>query len=256
MLKGKRALVTGATGGLGLAIARKLAQAGCSVMLHGIESEADFAEFLRNEPWPAGYCRADLTEEAAPAMLVERTNAVLGGIDILVNNAVVRHFAPIEQFDPQRWNAALAVNVSAAFHAARLTIPGMRAAGWGRIINMSSIYGARAVANRVDYITTKAALFGLTRAISIETVRDGITCNAVCPGSVLTPASEQRIQNEMTRTATPRPEAERNFLTGKQPSGRFVEADDVASLIVFLCSPAARDITGAILPVDGGWLAS
>ncbi|MEJ0015872.1 MAG: SDR family oxidoreductase [Acetobacteraceae bacterium] len=260
MLNGRHALVTGSTGGLGFAIGRALALAGCGVMFTGQESEAEVAPklgALREEA--AGdvhYRVADLSDEAGAAALVNSAMASLGSIDILVNNAVVRHFAPVEKFDVAHWNHSLAVNLSAAFHTIRLTVPGMRAAGWGRIINMSSVYGSRGAANRIDYVTTKTALLGLTRAVAMETLRDGITCNAVCPGSVHTPASEQRIMASVTEGALSREEAERDFLAGKQPSGRFVEANDVAALVVFLCGPAGRDITGATLPVDGGWLAS
>ncbi len=257
MLKGRRALVTGSTGGLGFAIAQALAQAGCDVMLHGLEPEPQIVRELSNATGQkTAYCRADLSQESGATMLMEHMFATLGGVDILVNNAVVRHFSPIDNFDVGHWNNALAVNLSAAFHTVRLSLPGMRASGWGRIINMSSIYASRATQNRIDYITTKSALLGFTRAVAIETLQDGITCNAVCPGAVHTPASERRIQDAMERNPTTRETTEREFLAGKQPSGRFVDASDVAALIVFLCGPAARDITGTTLPVDGGWLAS
>ncbi len=229
-------------------------------MFAGIEPEADVAAKLREvhgtAPGQPLYCRTDLSGEAGVTALVDAAVEGLGGIDILVNNAVVRHFGPIDSFDVAHWNRSLAVNPSAAFHTIRLAVPGMRAAKWGRIINMSSIYGSRGSVNRIDYVTTKTALLGLTRAVALETLHDGITCNAVCPGSVHTPASETRIRAAMADQALSREVAERDFLTGKQPSGRFVDADNVAALVVFLCGPAARDITGAALPVDGGWLAS
>ncbi len=148
------------------------------------------------------------------------------------------------------------MNLSAAFHTIRLALPLMRERGWGRIFNMTSVYGARAVANRIDYITTKAALAGMTRAVAMETINQGITCNAICPGSVLTPAIDTRVRALMQERALDRDEATRLFLAGKQPIGRFVDADHVADLLVFLCGPAGRDITGAVLPIEGGWLAS
>lgn len=204
----------------------------------------------------AQYCQADLSQEAGVAALIAATCARLGGIDILVNNAVVRHFAPVEAFAVADWERALAVNLSAAFHAIRLALPQMRASGWGRIVNMGSIYSNRATVNRVDYVTTKAAVLGLTRAVALETLQDGITCNAICPGAVRTPASERRINDAGAARQVSREQAERDFLTGKQPTGRFVAAEDIAALVVFLCGTAGRDITGAALPIDGGWLAS
>jgi len=186
---------------------------------------------------------------------VERALAHVGSVDVLVNNAVVRHFSPIEAFPTDAWEQALAVNVSAAFHCVRLLLPGMRARGFGRIFNMSSVYGSRGTVNRVDYVTTKSALLGFTRAVAMETVGQGITCNAVCPGSVRTPAIERRLE-EIVASGVGPAEAERRFLAGKQPNGRFIEAGHVAALVVFLCGEAGRDITGAMLPVEGGWLAS
>ena len=175
-----------------------------------------------------------------------------GAIDILVNNAVVRHTAPVEAFDPAVWDEGLAVNVSAAFHAIRLVIPAMKQAGWGRIINVSSIYGLRGAANRINYVTSKTALIGMTRAVAIETVAHGITCNAICPGTTETPVHEAAVESLMTE-GLPRAEAERRFFVGKQPTGRFIPAESVTALMVFLCRPEAADITGAALPIDGGW---
>lgn len=260
MLTGKRALITGSTGGLGLAIADGLARAGCDVILHGLEDDSIGDECCRklttDRPIAARYIRADLANEVGIQHLVEFAVDNDTGVDILVNNAVVRHFAPLESFPTAAWERALAVNVSAAFHLVRTALPGMRTRGWGRIINMSSVYGLRGTTNRIDYVTTKTALIGLTRAVAMETVGQGITCNAVCPGSVLTPAIDARVQRLVAETGKTRHEAEREFLAGKQPTGSFIAAEHVADLIVFLCTPSARDVTGAVLPVEGGWLAS
>jgi Dehydrogenases with different specificities (related to short-chain alcohol dehydrogenases) len=196
---------------------------------------------------------------SAPAgveQLIAATESRFGGIDILVNNVVVRHFARIDDFPTERWDQALAVNLSAAFHTIRLSLPGMRQRKWGRIINMSSVYGSFAIAERIDYVTTKTALLGLTRVVALETLDDEITCNAVCPGSVLTPYSEQRLQQMMAAEGLTREAAVEKFL-GRPPAGRALRAaENVAELIVFLCGPAGRDITGSSLPIDAGWLAS
>jgi 3-hydroxybutyrate dehydrogenase len=259
-MKGKAALVTGSSNGLGFAMAEGLARAGCNVVLHGLETPESMAgalaEFERKHDVSAIYLQADLTDPAAIARLVSGARERVGGIDILINNAVVRHFAPIEDFPAERWNAALAVNLSAAFHAIQLSLPDMRARGWGRIFNMTSVYGSRATANRVDYVTTKTALLGLTRAVAVETLHQGVTCNAICPGSVQTPNIDSRIAQLMNEQDLERDAAVKQFLTGKQPTGVFVDAAHVADLVVFLCSDAGSQITGAMMPMEGGWLAS
>lgn len=258
-LRGKSALVTGSTGGIGLAIAQALASQGCAVLLHGLEDEAQVADALRAVQAagaPAAYLQADLQEPRAIDQLVAATQERFGSLDVLVNNAVTRHFAPLEAFPPEAWDRALAVNVSAPFHAARLALPGMRARGWGRIVNMTSVYGERGTANRIDYATSKAALAGMTRAIAAEVLGQGITCNSVCPGSVLTPNIEGRLQRLMAERDLDRESATREFLAGKQPVPRFIPADHVAQLVLFLCSEAAAEINGANLPMDSGWLAT
>jgi len=202
------------------------------------------------------YLAADLAQPSELAALIAAARARLGAIDILINNAVVRHFAPIEDFPVAQWDAALAVNVSAAFHATRLLLPDMRARGYGRIFNMTSVYGMRGTPNRVDYVTTKAALQGLTRAIAMENAHGDVTCHALCPGSMMTPASDQRVQELMAQSGLSRAAAEARFLDGKQPSGRFVATQSITQLLLLLCGPAGRDMNGAVLPIDGGWLAS
>lgn len=259
-LAGRTALVTGSTDGLGLAVADALACAGCSVMLNGLEPAAavqpKITALQERAGVPVLYSQADLASAQAVKALVEATIAGLGGIDILVNNAVVRHFAPIVDFPPDRWDAALAVNLSAAFHAIRLSLPGMRARNYGRIFNMTSVYGTRGTVDRVDYITTKSALLGLTRAVALENLEFDVTCHSICPGSVLTPNIEGRVLRLMEERDLSRETAEAMFLKGKQPGGRFVSAHSVTDLLVFLCGPIARDMTGAMLPVEAGWLAS
>jgi 3-hydroxybutyrate dehydrogenase len=256
-LAGKCAIVTGSTQGLGLTIARRLAAAGSHVVLHGLADAAAGAELRRSLERDHGvrawFSAADLRTPAAAETLVAEATREIGECDVLVNNAVVRHAAPVESFDATAWDEAMAVNLSAAFHLTRLAVPGMKRRGWGRIVNVSSIYGLIGAANRVGYVTTKTALIGLTRAVALETVGDGITCNAVCPGTIETPVHAAAIEAMSEHERIPRAEAERRFLASKQPTGRFIGADGVAALVAFLCGPDAADITGATLPVDGGW---
>ncbi len=218
-LAGRTVLITGSTQGLGQAAARRFSEAGCIVVNNGIVDGRVVGADLRR-----------------PADIDAMIKAA-GPIDIVVNNAVVRHQAPIEAFPADKWDEAIAVNLSAAFHTIRLTLPGMKARGWGRIINVSSIYGQRGAANRVGYVTTKTALIGMTRAIALEVVNTGVTCNAVCPGTVDVPMHQG------------------TDLTGKQPTGRLIPLDDVAALMLFLCGPNSDDINGSILPIDAAWSA-
>ena len=261
-LTGRSALVTGSTGGLGHALADRLAAEGSAVLLHGIadpeEGEALAREMAARHGVRALYRRADLARPAEiEALMAHAAEALEGGPDIVVNNAVVRHFGPVEALAPADWDADIAVNLSAAFHTIRLALPGMKRRGWGRILNMSSGYGLFGAAGRAGYVTTKTALIGLTRAVALETARDGITCNALCPGSVPTPTIEARIAAAMAaRGETDKDAAAAAYLADKQPTRRFIAPERVAALAAFLCGPDACDITGAAIPIDGGWSAS
>lgn len=254
MLKGKWVLVTGATAGLGLAVAESLAGAGANIVLHDLVEPKETRDRLRSRfGVEAVSVAADLSQRSSIETMMADLLGRLGAIDILVNNAVVRHFSPIEHFPPERWDEALAVNLSAPFHLIRLALPAMKQRHWGRIINMASIYSTRAVADRIDYVTTKTAILGMTRAVAIETARDGITCNALCPGTLPTPAIQARIEAAAAREGRSVDEATQDYLATRQPTGRFVAMEAVGGLAAFLCSPAAQDITGATLPIDGGW---
>jgi 3-hydroxybutyrate dehydrogenase len=259
LLTGKSALVTGSTQGLGRAAAMALSASGCHVVLNGIGEDAAIAD-MRGEIERAHrvrtlYDAADLRSPAQIERMVRRAIETFGSLDILVNNAVVRHAAPIEAFSPADWDDAIAVNLSAAFHTIRVALPEMKRRGFGRIVNVSSIYGLRGAPNRVGYVTSKTALIGLTRAVALETAGSGITCNAVCPGTADTPVHDATIQGAMEAQGLSRAEAERQLLTGKQPTARLIAAEGVAALITFLCGPDAADITGAALPIDGAWSA-
>lgn len=260
MLKDKCALVTGSTQGLGYAMAERLAAEGCHVMLNGFgdpaEIEAQRRHLEDNHGVRALHHGADLGVPGQIADLVETAERAFGAVDIVINNAVVRHFSPLEDFKTEEWDRALAVNLSAAFHTIRLVLPGMRRRDFGRIVNISSVYGLFGTVNRVDYVTTKTALIGFTRAVALEVASQNITCNAICPGASPTPAIEQRLADFMAREGLSRDDAVRSFMASRQPSGRFVAMDGVASLAAFLCSPGGRDITGAAIPIDGGWSAS
>ena len=256
-LAGRSALVTGSTQGLGLDIATELAATGCHVALAGLTS-ADTAARLRNEIETAHgvrtiYSDADLRRPEEVARMVADATAAFGSIDILVNNAVVRHVGLVEETTPAAWDESLAVNLSAAFHAIRLAMPGMKRNNWGRIVNVSSVFGLRGTPGRVGYVTTKTALIGLTRAVALEAVGYDITCNAICPGTTETPVHRGAVQALMDTQDLSLEEAEHRVLAGKQPTGRFVSSQAVAALVVYLCSPHGADITGAALPVDGGW---
>lgn len=257
--RGKTALVTGSSAGIGYGIALALARQGCAVALHGLEphsqvrSRLDEIEAL---DVPFAYHQVDLDDGPAVERMVADTIHRFGSVDVLVNNAVTRHFAPIDDFPVHAWDKAMAVNVSAAFHTVRMSLPCMRRSGWGRIVNMTSVYGARGTPNRIDYVTSKAALAGMTRAIAAEVLGQGITCNSVCPGSVLTPGTETRLRQLMADRGLDREEATREFLAGKQPGSRFVPISHVAEMVLFLCSDAAGEINGAVLPMESGWLAT
>lgn len=258
-LTGKCALITGSLRGLGLAAAHRLAASGCHIVLNGLETASETASIAADLQRHGGrtlYCRADLRRPDDIEDMVESAADAFGTVDILINNAVVRHVGSIEHFSTAEWDEAIAVNLSAAFHTIRLAVPAMKRNHWGRIINVSSIYGSRGAPNRVAYVTTKTGLIGLTRAVALETVAHGITCNAVCPGSTETPVHEEALKTVMAAEGVSRVEAERRFFAGKQPSGRFVAAEHVASLIAFLCGPDGADITGSVLPIDGGWSAA
>jgi 3-hydroxybutyrate dehydrogenase len=255
-LADKCALITGSVRGLGLAAARRFAAAGCNLVLGGFNGPQDVTVLQREIEERHGvrtiYSGADLRHSSEIEGMVSAALGAFGAVDIVVNNAVVRHTSPIETFGTPEWDDGIAVNVSAAFHTIRLTVPGMKQRGWGRIINVSSIYGLRGAVNRVNYVTSKTALIGLTRAVALETVTYGITCNAVCPGTTETPVHEATVLASMAEGLS-RTESERRLLAGKQPSGQLIAADDVAALMVFLCGPESGSITGAVLPVDGGW---
>ncbi|MGE0422049.1 MAG: 3-hydroxybutyrate dehydrogenase [Reyranellaceae bacterium] len=260
MLTGRCALITGSTQGLGYAMAERLAAQGCHVVLNGFGDPAEIERKRRHLEISHGvrvlHHGADLAVPAQIADMVETAERAFGAIDILINNAVVRHFAALEAFKVEDWDRALAVNLSAAFHATRLALPGMRRRDFGRVVNISSVYGLFGTVNRVDYVTTKTALIGFTRAVALEAAGQNITCNAVCPGTAPTPAIERRLAAFMTQEGLSREKATEAFLASRQPSGRFVSMEGAAALVAFLCGPEAADITGAALPIDGGWSAA
>ncbi|MFM7009409.1 MAG: SDR family oxidoreductase [Betaproteobacteria bacterium] len=257
MLKNKTALITGSIAGLGFAMAKELANQGANIILHGLESDevcqAAKATLIAETGAQVMLSRADLTQVVQIEDMVRGALQTFGCIDIVVNNAVIRNFALVDALPVEQWDESLAVNLSAAFHTARLTIPGMRKQGWGRIINISSVYGLTATANRITYITTKTALIGMTKSIAMDVATTGITCNALCPGTVPTQTILDRIAGIAEREGITVQQAESNYISSRHPTGRFVAMESVAGFVSFLCSEAGKDITGAVLPIDGGW---
>jgi 3-hydroxybutyrate dehydrogenase len=259
MLKGKAAIVTGSTSGIGLGIARALAGAGCDVMLNGFGEaaaiERERAQIAKEFGVKAAFSAANMTKPAEIVKMVEAATAELGRVDILVNNAGIQHTARVEDFPVERWDAVIAVNLSSTFHAIRAVIPQMRERNWGRIINIASAHGLVASAEKAAYVAAKHGLIGLTKVVALETATTGITCNAICPGWVLTPLVQKQIDERAAREKIPVEQARLELLSEKQPSHEFATPEQMGALTAFLCSDAAAQMTGAALPVDGGWTA-
>ena len=259
-LKGRVAVVTGSTSGIGLGVAEALAGQGAAVMLNGF-GEADQIEALRSglaarHGVAVRHHPADMTRPAEIAAMIQETVEALGGVDILVNNAGIQHTAPIEDFPPERWDAVIAINLSAAFHGMQAAIPIMKRAGWGRIINIASAHGLVASAAKSAYVAAKHGLVGLTKVAAIEVAQAGITCNAICPGWVLTPLVQAQIEARAAREGRTVEAVRRDLLAEKQPMPAFTTPAQIGALAVFLCSDAACTITGAPLSIDGGWVAT
>ncbi len=259
MLKGKTAVVTGSTSGIGRGIATALAAEGCHVMLNGFGEPAEIAALQASLAERYGvqvlYGDADLATGDGAEGLIREAERRLGGVDVLVNNAGIQHVAPVEEFAPERWDAVIAVNLSSAFHTIRAALPGMKARGWGRIVNVASAHGLVASVNKAAYVAAKHGVMGLTKVVALETAQTGVTCNAICPGWVLTPLVQKQIEARAQAQGVSVDDAGYDLLIEKQPSGRFTTVEQIGALAVFLCSPAADNITGTPLPVDGGWTA-
>ena len=254
ILETKVALVTGSTSGIGLAIARALAAEGAKVMINGF-GQTDEIERICGE-LGATHDGADLADPAAIERMMARCADELGGPDILVNNAGIQHVAPVQDFPPEKWDAVIAINLSAVFHTTRLAVPGMRAKGWGRIISTASAHSLVASPNKSAYVAAKHGVAGFTKTVALETARDGITVNCISPGYVWTPLVENQIPDTMKARNMTREQVMNDVLLAAQPTKRFVTPEEVASLALYLCREEAGSITGANLSMDGGWTAA
>lgn len=259
LLKGKTALVTGSTSGIGLGVAIALARQGADVVLNGFgDSEGprtQVREAGRSHGVKVGYHGADMSKPAEIEALMAYAAAEFGGVDVLVNNAGIQHVAPVEDFPTPRWDAIIAINLSSAFHTTRLAIPAMRAKNWGRIINIASAHGMVASAGKSAYVAAKHGIVGFTKSVALETATTGITVNAICPGWVLTPLVQKQIDDRAAREGMPVADAEKDLLGEKQPSLQFTTPEQLGELAVFLCSDAAANVKGAAWAMDGGWTA-
>ncbi len=258
-LAGRAAIVTGSTSGIGLGIARALAARGAKVMLNGFgdpgEIESVRAGLEAENGAEVRYDGADMSRPEAIAGMVDRATRAFGHVDILVNNAGIQHVAPLEEFPPAKWDAILAIDLSAAFHTSRAVFAGMKARRWGRIVNISSAHGLIASPFKSAYVAAKHGIVGLTKVIALEGAEAGVTCNAVCPGYVWTPLVVKQIADQAKSHGIPREDVIRDVLLARQPSKRFATVEEMGALTAFLCGDLAASITGAAIPVDGGWTA-
>jgi 3-hydroxybutyrate dehydrogenase len=259
MLRGKTAIVTGSTSGIGLGIATGLAAEGCDLMLNGFGDaaaiEALGKKLTEEHRVRVAYCPADISKPAEIRDMVKATVEQFGGVDILVNNAGIQHVAKVVDFPEERWDAVIAINLSAAFHAAKAALPHMTAKGWGRIINIASAHGLVASAQKVAYVAAKHGVLGMTKVAAIELANDGVTVNAICPGWVLTPLVQKQLEAKAKQEGTDVETQKLRFLSEKQAMAQFSTPEQIGGLAVFLCSDAAKTITGAPLSIDGGWVA-
>ena len=259
MLKGKTALVTGSTSGIGLGIATRLAAEGANIVLNGLGPAGDIeqlrARLASEYKVTVLYDAADMSKPDAIAAMVLRALGELGAVDLLVNNAGIQHVAPVDDFPTEKWDAILAINLSAAFHTVRVALPGMKKKGWGRIVNVASAHALVASPFKAAYVAAKHGIAGFTKTVALEVAESGITVNAVCPGYVLTPLVEKQIPDTARARGISREAVIRDVLLAAQPTKKFVTVDEVAALTAFLCSNEAASITGAVLPIEGGWTA-
>jgi 3-hydroxybutyrate dehydrogenase len=256
-LSGRVALITGSTSGIGEGIAQRLAEAGCDTVLHGLGVPADVENARDSLAVRTGarvtYYPDDLNSGSACRAMVQRIEQDFGAIDILINNAGIQHVAPVEDFPADRWDAILAINLSAPFHLTAAVLPGMRSRGFGRIINIASAHGLVGSPHKAAYVASKHGLVGLTKVVALETAESAITCNAICPGYVSTPLIQEQIDNIARERSLERGEAQYELLHSKHPTARFTTVSDIANLVYFLCGPNASNLTGAAIPIDGGW---
>jgi len=254
-LKGKTALVTGSTSGIGLGIARALAGQGANIVLNGFGDVDGPRAAIAALGVQVGYHGADMSRPAEIEAMMAYAASTFGRVDILVNNAGIQHVARIENFPPERWDAVIAINLSSAFHATRLALPAMREANWGRIINLASVHGLVASAEKSAYVAAKHGLVGLTKVTALETATTGVTCNAICPGWVLTPLVQKQVDARAAAQGVSNDEATRQLLGEKEPSLQFTTPDELGALAVFLCSSAGNNVRGVAWNMDGGWAA-
>ncbi|MGE5774129.1 MAG: 3-hydroxybutyrate dehydrogenase [Hyphomicrobiales bacterium] len=259
MLKGKTALVTGSTSGIGLATARGLAQDGANIMLNGFGDKAAIEKIRtgieKDFGVKARHSAADMTKPAEIVEMVRTTEKEFGALDVLVNNAGIQHVANIEDFPIEKWDAIIAINLSSSFHTIRAAVAGMKKRKWGRIINIASAHGLVASTQKVAYVSAKHGLVGLTKVVAMETANAGVTCNAICPGWVLTPLVQQQIDARAKVSGKSVREEEIALLSEKQPMHQFTKPESIGALTVFLCGDAAATITGSAYSIDGGWVA-
>lgn len=259
MLKGKTALVTGSTSGIGLGIARALAQQGANIAFNGFGEAAAIAKLQQDVADTFGvqttYHGADMSKPAEIRDLVAHATRTLGSVDILVNNAGIQFVSAVEDFPEERWDAIIAINLTSNFHSIKAALPAMKAKNWGRIVNIASVHGLVASAQKSAYVAAKHGVVGLTKTVALETATTGITCNAICPGWVLTPLVQKQIDDRAAQHKVSSDDARKSLVGEKQPSQDFVTTDQLGQLAVFLCSPAGAQIRGAAWNVDGGWYA-
>ena len=259
MLKGKTALVTGSTSGIGLGIAKALAAQGANVVLNGFGDhegpQREIAEAGKAHKVQTAWHGADMSQPAEIEAMMKFAAEKFGKVDILVNNAGIQHVAPIQSFPPEKWDSIIAINLTSAFHTTRLALPSMQKANWGRIINVASTHGLVASPQKSAYVAAKHGIVGLTKVTALENAASGVTCNAICPGWVLTPLVKKQIEDRAAREGITVQKAEHDLLAEKQPSLQFVTPEQLGGLAVFFCSPAADNVRGAIWNMDGGWVA-
>jgi 3-hydroxybutyrate dehydrogenase len=259
LLMGRVVLITGSTSGIGLGMAEAFAAEGATLMINGIAApervESLVASLCSQSNAPVHYHGADMSKPLEIAELIAHTEQTLGRIDVLINNAGIQHVAPLETFPTDRWDAVMAINLSAPFHTIKAALPGMRARGFGRIINLASAHGLVASAHKAAYVAAKHGLIGLTKVVALETAQSPITCNAICPGWVLTPLVQQQVEARAAQEGVSVEVAKSRLLLEKQPSGEFVTPEQLAGLALFLCGPAADQVRGVAWNIDGGWVA-